>query len=89
MTLWLSRIMSWAALATEALLPVLLLSPVQRVCDPAGRDRLRSSACTSGSSCFINLGVFSWAMIGYTPFLLTAADWDAVRAAGARAAGGG
>ena len=42
---------------------------------PGGRRCWRSSACTSGSRCFINLGIFSWAMIGYTPFLLTASEW--------------
>jgi predicted DCC family thiol-disulfide oxidoreductase YuxK len=75
MTLWLSRIMSWSALATEALLPVLLLAPF-------GRPWTRRAAVLAiiglhvGFQCFINLGVFSWAMIGYTPFLLTAPDWD-------------
>ena len=28
-----------------------------------------------GFQSFINLGVFSWTMIGYTPFLLTASEW--------------
>jgi predicted DCC family thiol-disulfide oxidoreductase YuxK len=75
MTLWLSRILSWSALATEALLPVLLLVPF-------GRPWTRRAAVLAiiglhvGFQCFINLGIFSWAMIGYTPFLLTAPDWD-------------
>ncbi len=30
----------------------------------------------TGFQCFINLGVFSWAMIAYTPFLLSSADWE-------------
>ena len=44
MTLWLSRIMSWGALATEAILPVMLLAPVQKVAGAAGRDRLHHRA---------------------------------------------
>jgi hypothetical protein len=74
MTLGLSRVMSWAALATEGALPVLLLSPFHRV----GTRRAAILAVIGlhlGFQCFINLGVFSWAMIGYAPFLLTAADW--------------
>ena len=43
-----------------------------------GRHRLRSSALHLGFQCFINLGIFSFAMIGYTPFLLTGADWEAL-----------
>jgi predicted DCC family thiol-disulfide oxidoreductase YuxK len=75
MTLGLSRVMSWAALATEGMLPVLLLSPFHRV----GTRRAAILAIVGlhiGFQCFINLGVFSWAMIGYAPFLLTAADWS-------------
>jgi predicted DCC family thiol-disulfide oxidoreductase YuxK len=75
MTLWLSRALSWGALATEGLLPLLLLVPF-------GRPWTRRAAVVAiiglhvGFQCFINLGIFSWAMIGYTPFLLTAPDWD-------------
>jgi predicted DCC family thiol-disulfide oxidoreductase YuxK len=75
MTLWLSRIMSWSALATEAILPVMLLAPVQKV-----SARRVAIVCIIGLhlgfQLFINLGLFSFAMIGYTPFLLTGADWD-------------
>jgi predicted DCC family thiol-disulfide oxidoreductase YuxK len=75
MTLWLSRILSWGALATEGMLPILLLSPF-------GRPWTRRAAVVAiiglhvGFQCFINLGIFSWAMIGYTPFLLTAPEWE-------------
>jgi predicted DCC family thiol-disulfide oxidoreductase YuxK len=78
MTLGLSRVLSYSALATEGLLPVLLLLPFQ---PPALRVWTRRAAIVAviglhlGFQCFINLGVFSLAMIGYTPFLLTAADW--------------
>jgi predicted DCC family thiol-disulfide oxidoreductase YuxK len=78
MGLWLSRILSWSSLATEAILPVLLLLPV----GARARVWTRRAAVLAiiglhtGFQCFINLGVFSWAMIAYTPFLLTAADWE-------------
>ena len=87
MTLWLSRIMSWGALATEAI----AARDAAGAC-PAGvwtrrvGDRLAIIGLHVGFQLFINLGLFSFAMIGYTPFLLTAADWDAVRAAGASGA---
>jgi predicted DCC family thiol-disulfide oxidoreductase YuxK len=77
MTLWLSRILSWGALATEAILPVMLLAPVQKV-----SARRVAIVCIIGLhvgfQLFINLGLFSFAMIGYTPFLLTSADWEAM-----------
>jgi predicted DCC family thiol-disulfide oxidoreductase YuxK len=75
MTLPLSRLLSWSALGTESVLPILILSPVARVWT-------RRAAILSviglhlGFQCFINLGIFSWTMIGYTPFLLMAAEWD-------------
>ena len=83
MTLWLSRALSWGALATEGLLPLLLLVPF-------GRPWTRRAAVVAivslhvGFQCFINLGIFSWAMIGYTPFLLTAPDWDLLAGFAAR-----
>ena len=75
MTLGLSRVLSWAALATEGALPALLLLPIQRVWTRRAAI-LAVIGLHLGFQCFINLGVFSWAMIGYTPFLLTAADWS-------------
>jgi len=76
MTLWLSRLMSWSALATEAILPIMLLSPVQKT--PARRVAILGIiGLHLGFQLFINLGVFSFAMIGYTPFLLTGPDWEA------------
>jgi predicted DCC family thiol-disulfide oxidoreductase YuxK len=74
MTLWLSRILSWGALATEAVLPALLLLPWR-----LRWTRRAAILCVIGLhvgfQLFINLGVFSWAMIGYTPFLLGSEDW--------------
>ena len=75
MTLWLSRILSWGALATEAVLPALLLLPWR-----LRWTRRAAIVCVIGLhvgfQLFINLGVFSWAMIGYTPFLLGSEDWE-------------
>jgi predicted DCC family thiol-disulfide oxidoreductase YuxK len=74
MTPALSRVLSYSALATESLLPLLILSPIQR-------QWTRRAAVLAiiglhiGFQSFINLGVFSWTMIGYTPFLLTASEW--------------
>ncbi len=74
MTPTLSRVLSYAALATESVLPVLILSPIWRTWT-------RRAAVVAiiglhiGFQTFINLGVFSWTMIGYTPFLLTASEW--------------
>jgi predicted DCC family thiol-disulfide oxidoreductase YuxK len=83
MTLWLSRVLSWGSLATEALLPALLLSPVHKTW-----TRRVAILCVlglhTGFQLFINLGVFSWTMISYTPFLLTAADWEWLARRGAR-----
>jgi predicted DCC family thiol-disulfide oxidoreductase YuxK len=74
MTLGLSRVLSYAALATEGVIPALLLLPLPRVW--ARRAAILAIVGLHlGFQCFINLGVFSWAMIGYTPFLLTDADW--------------
>jgi len=77
MTLWLSRILSWGSLVTESILPVMLLAPLQKV--SARRVAIVSIiGLHLGFQCFINLGVFSFAMIGYTPFLMTGADWEAL-----------
>jgi predicted DCC family thiol-disulfide oxidoreductase YuxK len=79
MTLWLSRILSWGSLVTESILPVMLLAPFQKV-----SARRVAIVCIIGLhlgfQMFINLGIFSFAMMGYTPFLLTGADWNAAAA---------
>jgi predicted DCC family thiol-disulfide oxidoreductase YuxK len=75
MSLGLSRVLSYSALATEGALPALLLLPLPRVWTRRAAI-LAIIGLHVGFQCFINLGVFSWAMIGYTPFLLTAADWE-------------
>jgi predicted DCC family thiol-disulfide oxidoreductase YuxK len=75
MSLGLSRILSWSALATEGMLPVLLLSPFQQTT----LRRLAIPAIIGlhlGFQLFINLGCFSWAMMSFTPYLLSAADWE-------------
>jgi predicted DCC family thiol-disulfide oxidoreductase YuxK len=75
MSLALSRILSWGALATEGMLPLLLILPVYQ---PTLR-RLAIPLVIGlhlGFQCFINLGCFSWAMMSFTPYLLTSADWE-------------
>ena len=75
MSMALSRVLSWAALATEGMLLVLLLSPVYT----ATTRRLAIPAIIGlhlGFQCFINLGCFSWAMMSFTPYLLSRADWE-------------
>jgi hypothetical protein len=75
MTMGLSRVLSYAALGTEAVLPWLILSPWKRVWTRRAAI-LMIIGLHASFQLFINLGVFSWAMIGYTPFLLAAADWE-------------
>jgi predicted DCC family thiol-disulfide oxidoreductase YuxK len=75
MTMALSRVLSWSALATEAVMPILLLSPFFRVATRRAAI-LGVIGLHVSFQLFINLGIFSWAMVGYTPFLLSAADWD-------------
>jgi len=58
MTLTLSRILSWSALATESVLPILILSPVARVWTRRAAI-LAVIGLHLGFQCFINLGVFS------------------------------
>src|SRR4051812_31454499 len=74
MTPALSRVLSYSALATESLLPLLILSPIQRTWTRRAAV-LAIIGLHIGFQSFINLGVFSWTMIGYTPFLLTASEW--------------
>ncbi len=75
MTPGLSRVLSYAALATEGALPILILSPFPRVWARRAAV-LAVIGLHIGFQCFINLGIFSWTMIAYTPFLLTEADWS-------------
>jgi predicted DCC family thiol-disulfide oxidoreductase YuxK len=75
MSMGLSRVLSYAALATEGTLPWLILSPWKRVWTRRAAILAIIGLHTS-FQLFINLGIFSWAMIGYTPFLLGPADWD-------------
>ena len=74
MTPALSRVLSYSALATESLLPLLILSPIQRTFTRRAAV-LAVIGLHIGFQSFINLGVFSWTMIGYAPFLLTASEW--------------
>jgi hypothetical protein len=70
-----SRALSWSALATEALLPVLILSPVlwrytRRLAIALG------VGLHVGFALLLNLGLFSFNMIGFFLLLIGAADWE-------------
>jgi hypothetical protein len=72
-----ARILTYGALATEAVLPVLLLAPF------AVRASRRLAILLViglhlGFAMFMNLGTFVPAMISYTPYLLRGEDWDAL-----------
>ncbi len=75
MTPALARVLSYAALSTEAVLPWLILSPWRRVWTRRAAI-LAIIGLHLNFQLFINLGIFSWAMMAYTPFLLTASEWD-------------
>jgi hypothetical protein len=77
MTLLLSRVLSYGSLVVESVLPVLVLSPVQRVITRR-LAMLSVIALHLGFQLAINLGVFSLVMIAYVPFLMTSEDWDAL-----------
>jgi hypothetical protein len=71
------RLMSWSALATEAALPLLILSPVfVRPC--RWLAILAVIGLHSGFGVCMNLGVFVPAMIAFTPNLVVGDDWDAL-----------
>ncbi|HXI55891.1 MAG TPA: HTTM domain-containing protein, partial [Polyangia bacterium] len=77
MTPLLSRALSYGSLVMEGLLPALILSPWRQTVT----RRLAVVfiiALHVGLQLFINVGVFSWTMIAYGPFLLTPADWQAL-----------
>lgn len=70
----LSRVLTWSALAIEFVAPVLLLSPL------AWRWSRRVAlvllpALHIGLALFLNLGLFSFAMIGFLLPLVLADDW--------------
>ena len=72
-----SRLLTWSALAIESILPLLILTPIAR--RPARRLAIALViALHVGFASFLNLGLFVPAMIAFTPFLVPAADWDAL-----------
>ncbi len=75
MTPGLSRVMTYAALATEWSLPFLLISPVAvRVCRRAAI--LGVIGLHAGFGACMNLGVFVPAMMSYAPNFIPGEDWD-------------
>ena len=82
-TLLHSKIFTYTAWAIEGALPVFILSPFAR------RWTRRVAVLLvvglhAGFALFLNLGIFVPAMISFTPYLLVAADWDALERLTAR-----
>jgi hypothetical protein len=74
-----SRFLTWSTLGIEAILPLLILTPVAR--RPARRAAIALiMALHVGFGLTLDLGTFVPAMIAYTPFLVPAAEWDALEA---------
>jgi hypothetical protein len=73
----LSMIMTYATLLIEIAAPLLILNPVQRY-----RTRsiaiLLYPALHLAFASFLNLGQFSFNMMGYFPLMLAAADWQLI-----------
>lgn len=75
MPLWLGKFLAWASLATEAMAPVLILTPVATV----GARRIAMLALPSmhlGFALFMNVGFFSPVMCTFFLLLPSAADWE-------------
>ena len=75
-----SRILTFTALAIETLLPLLILSPI------AQRYTRRLAIALGiglhlGFALLLNLGLFSFNMIGFFLLLLSDSDWQALRGA--------
>ncbi len=73
----LSRFLTWSTRATEALLPLLILTPVAR---RAARWLAVALIVLLhvGFGLFLNLGIFVPAMLVFTPFLVPRSDWDGI-----------
>jgi predicted DCC family thiol-disulfide oxidoreductase YuxK len=77
MAVWQSQAMTWSALAIEAALPFLILSPV-RTRAARWLAILFVISLHVGFGLFLNLGVFVPTMIAFTPNLISAEDWNAL-----------
>jgi predicted DCC family thiol-disulfide oxidoreductase YuxK len=77
-TLGMSRFMTFTTLFLEATAPILILSPVYRVL-----TRRTAIVVLPGMhlafAALLNVGMFSFNMIGFFPLLLSAADWQLLR----------
>jgi len=77
-TLAMSRFMTFTTLFLEATAPILILSPVHRVL-----TRRAAIVVLPGMhlafAALLNVGMFSFNMIGFFPLLLSAADWQLLR----------
>ncbi len=77
-TFAMSRFMTFTTLFLEATAPIFILSPVSR-----GFTRRAAILLLPGMhlafAALLNVGMFSFNMIGFFPLLLAAADWDILR----------
>ena len=74
---WQSAALTWASLAIELALPLLLLTPIA-VRGARLAAVMLAAALHLGFGVFLNLGVFVPAMLAYLPNLLSGQDWDAL-----------
>ncbi len=72
-----SQLLTWSSRFTEVVLPFLLLAPVAQ--RSARRLAIALVVALHGAfGLFLNLGIFVPAMLVFTPFLMTAPDWDRI-----------
>jgi hypothetical protein len=76
-TLLASRIMTYATLVIEVAAPALILNPVKRYRTRSIAILLYPALHVAFAS-FLNLGQFSFNMMGYFPLMLVAADWQLI-----------
>jgi predicted DCC family thiol-disulfide oxidoreductase YuxK len=73
-----SRFMTFATLFLEATAPILVLSPVSRMFTRRAAILLLPGMHMAFAA-LLNVGMFSFNMMGFFPLLLSAADWDLLR----------
>jgi len=75
MPLWLGKFLAWASLATEAVAPVLILTPMATV-QARRLAMLALPAMHLGFALFLNVGFFSPVMCTFFLLLPSARDWE-------------
>jgi len=75
MPLWLGKYLAWASLATEAVAPVLILTPMATV-QARRLAMIALPAMHIGFALFLNVGFFSPVMCAFFLLLPSAQDWE-------------